>query len=106
MGGALTKNFGKTYKILNVPGAGPDGSQASYINNEDDITFWWYDSNGQPQGALCTQCASKGDRTFRKFVYPKAVATLPNGINDKNTFVGSYQTELNGPSSGFEATFK
>ena len=103
--GALTKNFGKTYETLNVPGAGPGGSIASYINNEREITFWWYDSSGHVHGALCTKCDSNDSRYY-KFHYPKAVETYPNGINDNNTFVGWYQTEVNGPYSGFKATFK
>jgi len=103
--GALTKDFGKTYKILNVPGAGPDGTEASYINNEGDLTFWWFDSAGQSHGALCPKC-DPNDPKYYKFGYPKAVATYPNGINDRNTFVGWYQTESGGPYSGFKATFK
>jgi hypothetical protein len=91
---------GKTYKIINVPGAGHRGSEASYINNEGDITFWWFDSNGLIHGAL-----RHGGASY-KFLYPKAVETYPNGVNDRNTFVGQYQDAVNGPVSSFKATFK
>jgi len=103
--GALYNYKTKTYKTIKVPRVGLDGSEASYINNEDDITFYWYDSSGLVHGALCTECDSKG-RTYYKFNYPKAVETYPNGINDSNTFVGWYQTKRYGPYSGFKATYK
>lgn len=103
--GALTKDFGKTYETINVPGAGQLGSEAAFINNEGDITLWWFDSSRAVHGALCTERASKKLRKYYKFDYPKALGTYPNGINDQNAFVGWYQNE-DGSYSGFKATFK
>jgi hypothetical protein len=103
--GALTKDFGKTYETINVPGAGRFGSEAAFINNEGDVTLWWFDSSGVVHGALCTECESKELRKYYKFDYPKAPGTFPNGINDQDAFVGWYQTE-DGSYSGFKATFK
>jgi len=103
--GSLYNYSAKTYTTINVPGAGPDGSEASFINNQGDTTFWWFDSSGLLHGALCTNCDSKG-RKFYKFDYPKAAGgTYPNGINDRNSFVGEYQDAVNGPVSSFKAIF-
>jgi hypothetical protein len=101
--GALYDYKSKKYKTIKVPGAGASGSEASYINNEDDITFWWFDSTGRLRGALCTMCDSK-NRKYYKFDYPKAIATVANGINDKKTFAGEYLG--NGPYLGYTATFQ
>jgi hypothetical protein len=76
------------------------GSEASFINNEGDITFWWFDSSGTTHGALLHH------GKYSNFDYPKAGNAAPNGINDRNAFVGQYQEKVNGPLSSFEATFK
>jgi hypothetical protein len=103
--GALYNYSAKKYTTINVPGAA-GGSEASFINNEEDVTFWWLDSNGSVHGALCTQCDSK-NRNYYKFDYPKAAGgTYPNGINDKKTLVGEYQSVVIGPVLSFKATFK
>ena len=94
----------KKYETINVPGAGHAGSEASFINNQGDITFWWFDSSGLVHGALCTMCESKG-RKYYKFDYPKAVQTVANGINDRKAFAGSYAGK-NGNLLGYTATFK
>lgn len=98
--GALYNYKSKKYKTINVPGAGHGGSEASFINNEGDITFWWFDSSGLIHGAL------RHGGAFYEFDYPKAAETYPNGINDRNTFVGQYQDTVNGAVSSFKATFK
>lgn len=102
--GSLYNYKSKKYTTINVPGAGASGSEASFINNEGDVTFWWFDSDGVVQGALCIECGSKS-RRFYKFGYPKALATYPNGINDRKGFAGNYQNKANGPTFGFTATF-
>jgi hypothetical protein len=108
--GALYNYKSRKYQPIDVPGAGPIGSQATCINNEGDITFWWWDSSRLVHGALCTKCASKKGRKFYKFVYPQAADTAadtyPNGINDNHAFVGNYDDSVNGFLLGFEATFK
>jgi len=97
--GALTKNFGKTYTTINVTNTGPQGSLAECINNEGDIVFVWYDSSRLEHGAL------RRDSKYYKFGYPKAVQTYAGCINDKNAIVGGYQDKINGPYSGYKATF-
>jgi len=103
--GSFYNYTAKTYTTINVPGAGPLGSEALHINNEDDIAFWWFDSGGNLHSALCTKCDST-DREWHKFDKPKAVATGALGVNDKNALVGQYQDTATGPVSSFEATFK
>lgn len=101
--GAVYNYNAKTYTPINVPGAGPNGSEASFINNEGDITLWWFDSSGTVHGALFVHAANQ----FYTFDYPKAAGgTYPNGINDKNALVGQYQHYVNGPVGSFKATFK
>ena len=95
----------KTYTAINVPGAGPLGSEALHMNNEDDIAFWWFDSGGNLHSALCTKCDST-DREWHKFDKPKAVTTGAIAVNDDSTIVGQYQDTATGPVSSFEATFK
>lgn len=95
----------KTYTTINVPGAGPLGSEALHMNNEDDIAFWWFDSGGHLHSALCTKCDST-DRKFDNVDKPKAVVTAAIAVNDNSTLVGQYQDKVNGPVSSFEATFK
>lgn len=95
-----TKKF---QKIKDVPGA--VNSYGTGLNNEGDISFFWDDSSGKRHGALCPECASK-NRKYYKYDYPKAVWTLGAGINDKQTIVGTYQAQTNGPYSGYKATFK
>jgi len=98
--GSLYNYKKKTYiPIKGVPGAGPDGSEPFSINNGGDILFTWYDSSGLEHGALL-----HGGKYY-KFGYPKAYQTNAAGINDKNALGGSYQGKINGPWSGFEATY-
>jgi hypothetical protein len=95
---ALTKNDGKTYKTINVPDA-----VASFANDLDgagDVVYEWLDSTHAAHGALL-----RAGRYY-KFEYPKAVFTVGGGINDKNTIVGWYQTNITGPVSGYRATYQ
>lgn len=95
---ALTKNNGKTYTPINVPGA--LASFASDLNSAGDVVYEWLDSSHAAHGALLQ--AGK----YYKFDYPKAVFTYGGGINDKSTIVGWYQISNTGPVSGFKATYK
>jgi hypothetical protein len=95
---ALTKNNGKTYKTINVPGAVV--SFASDLDSAGDVVYEWVDSSHAAHGALLQ--AGK----YYKFNYPKAVFTYGGGINDKSTIVGWYQISNTGPVSGYKATYK
>lgn len=94
---ALTKNNGKTYKTINVPDA--VASFANGLDSAGDVVYEWLDSTHAAHGALL-----RGGRYY-KFDYPKAVFTY-GGINDKNTIVGWYQTNISGPVSGYRATYQ
>jgi uncharacterized membrane protein len=98
----LTTNNGKTYKSINVPGAGKMGSACLDINNENDVAFQWFDSKTVPlfHGALLH------NGKYYKFDYPKAVQTYGGGLNDKSTITGGYEAKSKGPFSGYKATFK
>ena len=95
---ALTKNNGKTYTPINVPGA--IASFASDLNSAGDVVYEWLDSSHAAHGALLQ--AGK----YYKFDYPKATFTYGGGINDKSTVVGWYQISNTGPVSGYKATYK
>jgi len=95
---ALTKNNGKTYTPINVPGA--IASFASDLNSAGDVVYEWLDSSHEAHGALLQ--AAK----YYKFDYPKAVFTYGGGINDKSTIVGWYQISNTGAVSGYKATYK
>jgi uncharacterized membrane protein len=101
-GSSLTTNNGKTYKSINVPGAGQFGSDPLGLNNEGDVVFLWYDNKTTPlyHGALLHS------GKYYKFDFPKAVQTYAGGVNDKSTIVGGYKTKSRGPVSGYKATFK
>jgi hypothetical protein len=90
------------HRTINVPGAGPMGSVPLYINNQGDITFAWYDQSNLQHGALF-----HGGQ-FYKFEDSKFCQEYAGGVNDENTFVGSYeQGGCNvGYFDGFTATFQ
>jgi uncharacterized membrane protein len=90
------------HRIINVPGAGPMGSVPYSINNEGDITFAWYDQFNLQHGALF-----HGGQVY-KFENAKPCQEIAGGVNDENTFVGSYeQGACNiGYFDGFTATFQ
>lgn len=90
-----------TYKIINVPGAGPLGSSANNIDNEGDITFAWYEGTSNLQHSALFH----GGR-FYKFENSKLYQSYAYGINDENTFVGGYQRAYGEFWSGFTATFQ
>jgi hypothetical protein len=105
--GAYTRDNGKTYKKLkDVPGSsGLYGSFPTCIDNGQDISFTWYDSNKVEHGALCTKCLTNPH--YQKFNYPKAYQTNAACVNDKKTIVGYYLKEKTSNHwSGFEATYK
>lgn len=97
-GSFLTRNDGKTYKPINVPGA--IASFANDLNSAGDVVYEWFDSSHVAHGALLQ------DEKYYKFDYPKAVFTYGGGINDKSTIVGWYQISNTGPVSGYKATYK
>ena len=94
----LTKNNGKTYKPINVPGA--IASFATDINSAGDVVYQFFDSSHVSHGALLQ--AGK----YYKFDYPKAVFTYGGGLNDRNALVGWYQTSNTSPVSGYKVTYK
>jgi len=97
-GSFLTRNDGKTYKPINVPGA--IASFANDLNSVGNVVYEWLDSSHVAHGALLQ--AGK----YYKFDYPKAVFTYGGGINDTSTIVGWYQISNTGPVSGYKATYK
>jgi uncharacterized membrane protein len=103
---SITKNHGKTYKTINVPGAS-GGSVAVSIDSAGDVGYQWAKSGSTVvHGALCTNCGSHSRVYYKNLDYPHSVFNSPNGINDKHLIVGTYETEINGPDSGFKATYK
>jgi hypothetical protein len=103
--GAYTRDNGKTYKKLkDVPNSGSGGSFPTCIDNSQDISFTWYDSNNVERGALCTKCLTHPH--YHKFNYPKALQTNASCVNDKKTIVGYYLKKHSPYWSGFEATYK
>jgi hypothetical protein len=95
---SLTKNSGKTYKTINVPGA--PSSVALDLDAAGDVSYEWIDSGGLGHGALLH--AGK----YYKFDHPKSVQTYGGGINDKNTITGGFQATSGGPFSGYKAVYK
>jgi probable HAF family extracellular repeat protein len=100
LGSVMTTNNGKTYKKINVPGAGALGSGPLDINNENDVCYEWFDSAGLFHGALFH--AGK----YYKFDYPKAYETYGGGLNDKSTVAGGYIPTKGAVFQSFNATFK
>jgi len=100
LGSVMTTNNGKTFKKINVPGAGALGSGPLDINNENDICYEWFDSAGLFHGALFH--AGK----YYKFNYPKAYETYGGGLNDKSMVAGGYIPTKGAAMQGFNATFK
>jgi hypothetical protein len=100
LGSVMTTNNGKTFKKINVPGAGALGSGPLDINNENDVCFEWFDSAGLYHGALL-----QGGKYY-KFDYPKAYETYGGGLNDKSMVAGGYIPTKGAAMQGFNATFK
>jgi hypothetical protein len=100
LGSVMTTNNGKTFKKINVPGAGALGSGPLDINNENDVCFEWFDSAGLFHGALLH--AGK----YYKFDYPKAYESYGGGLNDKSMVAGGYIPTKGAALQGFNATFK
>lgn len=102
LGSVMTSNNGKTYKKINVPGAGALGSGPLDINNENDVCYEWFDSAGLFQGAL----RHAGQYYKFKFKSPTAYETYGGGLNDKSTVAGGYIPTKGAVFQGFNATFK
>jgi probable HAF family extracellular repeat protein len=100
LGSVITTNNGKTFKKINVPGAGALGSGPLDINNENDVCYEYFDSAGVYHGALLH--AGK----YYKFNYPKAYETYGGGLNDKSMVAGGYIPTKGAAMQGFNATFK
>jgi hypothetical protein len=100
LGSVMTTNNGKSFKKINVPGAGPLGSGPLDINNENDVCYEYFDSAGVYHGALFH--AGK----YYKFNYPKAYETYGGGLNDKSMVAGGYIPTKGAAMQGFNATFK
>jgi probable HAF family extracellular repeat protein len=100
LGSVMTTNNGKTFKKINVPGAGALGSAPLDTNNENDVCYEYFDSAGLIHGALLH--AGK----YYKFNYPKAYETYGGGLNDKSMVAGGYIPTKGAPFQGFNATFK
>jgi len=100
LGSVMTINNGKTFKKINVPGAGPLGSGPLDINNENDVCYEYYDSAGLFHGALFH--AGK----YYKFNYPKSYESYGGGLNDKSMIAGGYIPTKGAMFQGFNATFK
>jgi probable HAF family extracellular repeat protein len=100
LGSVMTTNNGKTFKKINVPGAGALGSGPLDINNENDVCYEYFDSAGLFHGALLH--AGK----YYKFYYPKAYESYGGGLNDKSMVAGGYIPTKGAAMQGFNATFK
>jgi uncharacterized membrane protein len=100
LGSVMTTNNGKSFKKINVPGAGALGSGPLDINNENDVCYEYFDSAGVYHGALLH--AGK----YYKFNYPKAYETYGGGLNDKSMVAGGYIPTKGAAMQGFNATFK
>jgi uncharacterized membrane protein len=100
LGSVMTTNNGKSFKKINVPGAGALGSGPLDINNENDVCYEYFDSAGLFHGALLH--AGK----YYKFNYPKAYETYGGGLNDKSMVAGGYIPTKGAAMQGFNATFK
>jgi hypothetical protein len=101
LGSVMTTNNGKTFKKINVPGAGAKGSGPLDINNENDICYEYFDSAGLFHGALFH--AGK----YYKFNYPKSYESYGGGLNDKSMVAGGYlPSKTSTAFQGFNATFK
>jgi hypothetical protein len=86
------------YTTINVPGA--VNSEVLGIDDAGDMTYYWSDSAGAAHAAVFS-----GGKYYN-FEYPGSVYTAPAGINDEGMLVGWYETVVDGPVSGFEATGK
>jgi|HubBroStandDraft_6_1064221.scaffolds.fasta_scaffold26989_3 uncharacterized membrane protein len=100
LGSVMTTNNGKTFKKINVPGAGALGSGPLDINNENDVCYEYFDSAGLFHGALLH--AGK----YYKFNYPKSYESYGGGLNDKSMVAGGYIPTKGAAQQGFNATFK
>ena len=74
---------GENYNFFTVPGA-VYGEQANGINNRDQVTGYYVDSSGLPQGFV------KDGPNFTTFNAPGATYTIGSGINNQGVVAGTY----------------
>ena len=74
---------GRKYNFYTVPGA-VNGSLAGGINNRDQVTGYYVDSSGLPQGFI------KDGPKFTTINVPGATYTLAQGINNQGDVAGAY----------------
>jgi hypothetical protein len=74
---------GENYSFFTVPGA-VNGAVAGGINNRDQVTGYYVDSSGLPQGFL------KDGTNFTTFNAPGALYTVAFGINNLGVVAGLY----------------
>src|SRR4029077_3814382 len=95
LGSVMTTNNGKTFKKINVPGAGALGSAPLDTNNENDVCFEYFDSAGLFHGALLH--AGK----YYKFNYPKSYESYGGGVNNKKKKESGEKTTKGGKFNTF-----
>ena len=71
------------YNFYTVPGA-VNGALAGGINNRDQVTGYYVDSSGLPQGFV------KDGPNFTTINVPGAIYTVAQGINNQGVVAGSY----------------
>jgi len=100
----LTKNEGKTFTKIDVPGA--TQSVAHTINDAGDIVYTIFDSSGNRHGVLYY------NKTYTQFDATNGTnSTRADGLNNKLLIVGRYGStgpngSASGPGTGYEAITK
>jgi hypothetical protein len=85
-GNGLGRNWiwdGEHYNFFTVPTA-VNGALGSGINNRDQVTGYYVDSSGLPQGFV------KDGPNFTTINVPGAIYTLAQGINNQGAVAGAY----------------
>jgi|ERR1700722_13401058 len=74
---------GRKYSFFDVPGA-VNGAAAGGINNQDEVTGFYIDDSGLPQGFV------KDGSHYKTFAAPGSLYTLAFGINNQGVVAGGY----------------
>jgi hypothetical protein len=85
-GNGLGQNWiwdGESYNFFTVPGA-VNGAATAGINNRDQVTGYYVDNSGLPQGFV------KDGTNFTTINAPGATYTTPTGINNQGMVTGGY----------------
>jgi hypothetical protein len=85
-GAGLGQNWiwnGRHYSFFTVPGA-VNGAVAGGINNRDQVTGFYVDSSGVPQGFV------KDGQNYTTIAAPGAYYTFGTGINNQGVLAGAY----------------